>query len=89
MLVATRSTRQVLLSDARVTRPSTTCSFVTFDVVIHTSSTLRVRLVASTIASPVGAARCYPFTTAMGRSLTAFLEMPAEWHVFTTCVTSL
>lgn len=30
-----------------------------------------------------------PLTTAIGRSLIAFLEMPAMWHVSTTAVTSL
>lgn len=31
----------------------------------------------------------HPLTTAMGRSLTVFLLMPAEWHVSTTSLTSL
>jgi hypothetical protein len=31
----------------------------------------------------------YPLTTAIGLSLTAFFEIPASWHVFTTSVTSL
>jgi hypothetical protein len=32
---------------------------------------------------------CHPLTTAIGRSLIAFLEMPAMWQVSTTAVTSL
>ena len=30
----------------------------------------------------------HPLTTAMGRNLTVFLEMPASWQVSTTSVTS-
>merc|ERR1740117_2081483 len=31
----------------------------------------------------------HPLTTAIGRSFTAFFEIPAAWHVLTTSVTSL
>lgn len=40
-------------------------------------------------AAPVlGAGRAQPLMTAMGRSLTAILEMPEAWHVPTTASTS-